>query len=299
MKAGFVTFVGRPNVGKSTLLNMLVGQKVAIMSPRAQTTRTVIQGINTTEEGQIIFVDTPGIHKPQDALGKFMNEMALIGADGVDIVCVLFPVDDTLGKGDQYILDMLQGVAKDIPVFAIITKIDKLPKERILEKTKALAAAYDFTEIVPVSALAHENLTHLKALLLEYLPDSPLLFEPETVSTQSAQFTVRELVREKVLHLTREEVPHAIAIVVETWEERADELELGVVIVVERNSQKGIIIGKNGAMIKAIREQAERDLKRHFQKKVLLHLWVKVEKNWRTKAKYLHAYGYDLTDYDV
>jgi len=298
MKAGFVTFIGRPNVGKSTLLNMLVGEKVAIMSPRAQTTRTVIQGIKTTDEGQIVFVDTPGIHKPQDALGKFMNEMAMIGADGVDIICVLFPVDEPLGKGDRYILELLHEAAKNIPVFAIITKIDKLPKEQILQKTQTLAEGYPFTEIIPVSALKHENLGPLTELIFKYLPESPLLFDAETVSTQSQQFVVREFIREKILHLTREEVPHAIAIVIEAWDETPTELVVDAVIVVERKSQKGIIIGKNGAMIKAIREQAERDIKRHFDKKVLLHLWVKVEKNWRTKAKYLHAYGYDLTDYN-
>jgi len=299
MKAGFVTFVGRPNVGKSTLLNMLVGEKVAIMSPRAQTTRTVIQGIKTTDEGQIVFVDTPGIHKPQDALGKFMNDMARIGADGVDIICVLFPIGEPLGKGDQYILDLLRESAQNIPVFAIITKIDTRPKEEILQKTMLLADAYNFTEIIPVSSLKHENLAVLTNLIFKYLPASPLLFDAETVSTQSAQFAVREMIREKVLHLTREEVPHAIAVVVEQWQEETECLELDVAIVVERSSQKGIIIGKNGAMIKQIRAQAERDLKRHFKKKVVLHLWVKVEKNWRTKAKYLHAYGYDLTDYDI
>jgi len=299
MKAGFVTLIGRPNVGKSTLLNMVVGEKVAIMSPRAQTTRTIIQGIKTTDEGQIVFVDTPGIHKPQDALGKFMNEMATIGVDGVDIICVLFPVDESLGTGDTYILDMLRTTAGKTPVFAIITKIDKQPKEKILAKTQQLSETYDFAEIIPVSALKQDNLAVLTKLLFEYLPDSPLLFDADTVSTQSAQFTVRELVREKVLHLTREEVPHSIAVIVEKWDEQADVLALDVLIVVERASQKGIIIGKNGEMIKNIRLQAQRDLKRHFKKKIDLNIWVKVEKNWRTKAKYLHAYGYDLTDYDV
>lgn len=298
MKAGFVCLVGRPNVGKSTLLNMVVGEKVAIMSPTAQTTRTIIQGIKTTDEGQLIFVDTPGIHKPKDALGSFMNDMATTGTDGVDVICLLLPVDEKIGKGDQYIIDLLKQQAGNTPVLAVITKIDKQPKSKILAKIAELTELYPFAEIIPVSAKAKENLVALEEMLFNYLPESPNLFDQETVSTQSEQFVVKEFIREKVLHLTKEEIPHAVAIVIDTWEENDAAIEIMASIVVERKSQKGIIIGKNGSLIKEIRKQAERDLKRHFGKKVELELWVKIEKNWRTKTKYLHAFGYDLTDYE-
>ena len=298
MKAGFISLIGRPNVGKSTLLNMIVGEKVAIMSPTAQTTRTIIQGIKTTDAGQMIFVDTPGIHKPQDALGSFMNDAASIGTDGVDVICFLSPVDENFGKGDQYILDMLKKYEGDIPIIGVITKIDKKPKEKILAKITTMMEAYPFTEIIPVSARKKENLVAFEDLLLKYLPESEFLFDEETISIQTDQFVVREFIREKILHLTKEEVPHAVAIVLDVWDETTDSLEITASIVVERKSQKGIIIGKQGAMIKEIRLQAERDLKRHFGKKVELELWVKVEKDWRSNPKYLHSFGYDLTDYE-
>jgi len=298
MKAGFVCFVGRPNVGKSTLLNMIVGEKVAIMSPTAQTTRTIIQGIKTTDEGQLIFVDTPGIHKPKDALGAFMNDMATIGTDGVDVICLLLPIDEKLGKGDNYIIDLLKQQAHGIPVIAVITKIDKMPKDKILEKIQELTTYYEFAEIIPVSAKKQDNLHTLEQILYKYLPESPILFDEETVSTQSEHFIVKEFIREKILHLTKEEIPHAVAIVIDQWEETEDKIAIIASIVVERKSQKGIIIGKSGTMIKEIRKQAERDLKRHFGKKVELDLWVKIEKDWRSKTKYLHAFGYDLADYN-
>lgn len=296
-KAGFVTFVGRPNVGKSTLLNMIMGEKIAIMSSVAQTTRTTIQAIKTTEKGQIIIVDTPGIHKPKDALGTFMNAMATTGAAGVDVVVILFPADEAIGKGDEYVINQFQQLSKNIKIIAVISKIDKVSKEKLLHKLMAIEKCYEFDAIIPVSAKKRDNLPHLEEIIYSMLPESPNLFEDEQRTTQSDTFVVREFIREKVLHLTKEEIPHAIAVVVDLWEEEDNVFVIHASIIVERKSQKAIIIGKQGQLIKEIRKQAERDLKRHFGQKVILELWVKTEKDWRSKTRFLHAYGYNIDDY--
>jgi GTP-binding protein Era len=297
-KAGFISFVGRPNVGKSTLMNMLVGEKIAIMSPVAQTTRTAIQGIVTNERGQMIIVDTPGIHKPKDALGSFMNDIANISSDNVDVVAFIIPANEQIGKGDLYILNQLIEQADHATkIIAVVSKIDTIGREKLLEKLNEVANLHDFAAVVPVSAKKRDNLETLEDVVFSFFPESPYLYDPEESSMQSDAFVVKEFIREKVLHLTKEELPHAIAVVIDAWEDEAKELIITASIIVERKSQKAIIIGKTGSMIKKIRQQAERDLKRHFDKKVILELWVKVEKNWRSNPKYLHTYGYNINDY--
>ena len=298
MKAGFVSFIGRPNVGKSTLLNMFIGKKIAIMSPTAQTTRTTIQGIKTTERGQIIVVDTPGIHKPKDALGYFMNGVASSTSEGVDVAAILLPADESIGKGDEFIIEQMKALGSETKKIAIISKIDKVPKEKLLRKVMKISVKFEFDAIIPVSAKKSDNLERLEDVLFDLLPESELLYDRDTVTSQSDTFIVKEFIREKVFHLTKEEIPHAVAVIIEKWEETEAGIEIMAAIVVERKSQKSIIIGKQGSMIKEIRQQAERDLKRHFQEKVLLELWVKVEKNWRSNPKYLHEFGYDIKDYE-
>lgn len=298
MKAGFVSFIGRPNVGKSTLLNMFIGKKIAIMSPTAQTTRTTIQGIKTTERGQIIVVDTPGIHKPKDALGYFMNGVASSTSEGVDVAAILLPADESIGKGDEFIIEQMKALGSETKKIAIISKIDKVSKEKLLRKVMKISEKFEFDAIIPVSAKKSDNLERLENVLFDLLPESELLYDRDTVTSQSDTFIVKEFIREKVFHLTKEEIPHAVAVVIEKWEETEAGIEIMAAIVVERKSQKSIIIGKQGSMIKEIRQQAERDLKRHFQEKVLLELWVKVEKNWRSNPKYLHEFGYDIKDYE-
>ncbi|MGL5041544.1 MAG: GTPase Era [Culicoidibacterales bacterium] len=297
MKSGFISFIGRPNVGKSTLLNMFIGHKIAIMSPTAQTTRTTIQGIKTSERGQIIVVDTPGIHKPQDALGHFMNGVAQSSSEGVDIAAILLPADESVGSGDEFIMEQMNALGGNTKKIAIISKIDKVSKEKLLMKVMRLSDKFEFDAIIPVSAKKQENLDRLEDAIFDMLPEAPLYYDEDTITIQSDTFIVKEFIREKIFHLTKEEIPHAVAVIIDQWEQTKDGLEITASIIVERKSQKAIIIGKQGSMIKEIRKQAERDLKRHFKEKVFLELWVKVEKNWRSNPKYLHEFGYDIKDY--
>ena len=300
-KAGFISFIGRPNVGKSTLMNMFVGEKVAIMSPKAQTTRTLIQAVKTSDKGQIIILDTPGVHKPQDALGEFMNEITSTVNEGVDVVALLLPANDKIGTGDTFILNTIIALKEQTPslkVLAIVTKIDIATDAQIMAKLQEVSEFYDFDAIIPVSGKKKNNLEVLEDVILDLLPESPLLFPEDEVHQIGDRFMIQELVREKILHVTEEEIPHAVAVQVEKIVENEKEFEIDAVIIVERKSQKGIIIGKQGSKIREIRIQAERDLKRHFGKKCVLQLWVKVEENWRSKNTILHKYGYDITDYE-
>lgn len=294
-KSGFVSIVGRPNVGKSTLLNHILETKLAITSSTAQTTRNTIQGIYTDDDAQIIFMDTPGIHKPQDGLGSFMNTTALNSIYGVDVVLFLAPADEKIGRGDRYIIERLKEA--DGPVYLLLNKIDLLSKEELVKKLTEWKELYDFKEIIPISALNGQNVDTLIQTIKKELPEGVMYYPKDHITDHPERFIMAEFIREKVLYFTREEVPHSVAIVIERMAEDEDGVEVMATIVVDRPSQKGIIIGKQGALIKKIREQARREMKRFLQVPVSLELFVRVEKNWRNKQKYLREFGYDENDY--
>lgn len=290
MKSGFVSLIGRPNVGKSTLLNGMIGTKVAITSPKPQTTRNIIEGIYHDSETQIVFVDTPGIHKPTHQLGKILNKQAYYSIDDVDVILFLVDASDSLGPGDQYILERLKGVDK--PVLLILNKIDKITKNRILEKIAEYKDLYHFWEIIPVSALKKDNIQDVIETVKCYLPDTVLYFDSTTVTNQSKRFLISEIVREKVLLLTEEEVPHSVTCITEAMERHNNSIHIHVAIIVDRDSLKKILIGKHGTMIKEIGAQARTDIETLLGKKVYLELFVKTIKNWRDKEKYLKEFGY-------
>lgn len=290
MKSGFVSLIGRPNVGKSTLLNELVGTKVAITSPKPQTTRNIIQGIYNDEETQIVFVDTPGIHKPTHKLGSVLNKQAYYSIDDVDVILFLIDASLELGPGDKYIIERLKEVQK--PVLLILNKIDKIPKEQLLEKIVAYQELYDFKEFIPVSALKKDNVEDIIKTLKNYLPDQMQYFDTNTVTNQSLPFLVSEMVREKVFLLTEEEVPHSVTCVTEAIEKKKESFHIHVAIIVDRDSLKRIIIGKNGSMLKEIGAKARMDIEKLMGKKVYLELFVKTIPKWRDKEKYLMEFGY-------
>ncbi len=294
-KSGFVSIVGRPNVGKSTLLNHILKTKLAITSATAQTTRNTIQGIYTDDEAQIIFMDTPGIHKPQDGLGSFMNTNALNSIYGVDVVLLIAPADEKIGKGDKYIVERLKEA--DGPVYLILNKIDLLSKEELILKLNEWKELYDFKEIIPISAINGDNIDVLIKTLKNELNEGIMYYPKDHITDHPERFIMAEFIREKILYFTREEVPHSVAIVIERMVEEEDGVDIMATIVVDRSSQKGIIIGKQGSMIKKIRENARREMKRFLQVPVHLELFVRVEKNWRNKQKYLREFGYDENDY--
>lgn len=290
MKSGFVSFVGRPNVGKSTLLNSILGKRVAITSDKPQTTRNMIQGIYNDKDTQIVFVDTPGIHKPQNKLGRALNKQTYFTINDVDIVIMVVDISEKIGKGDMFVIDVLKNVDK--PVFLVINKIDKLPREEILKKIDEYQKLYDFAEIIPVSARKKDNIDRLIEVIKKYLPDNIMYYDRETVTDSSREFIISEFIREKVLDLTEEEVPHAVTCVVENIEEENNILSIGASIIVDRENLKKIIIGKNGNMIKEIGIRARQDIEEYFGKKVYLDLFVKVVPKWRDKEKFLNTIGY-------
>ncbi len=295
MRSGFVSLVGRPNVGKSTLINTLVGYKVAITSDKAQTTRNMIQGIYNDEDSQIIFVDTPGIHKPKHKLGQRLNEEAYYSIDDVDIILFLIDVTSPVGKGDKFVLDKIKTVNK--PTFLILNKVDKINNEKLMELIMEYKDLHDFKEIIPLSALKEKNVNELIKTLKKYLPDSVKYFPDEDLTNTTVEFRVAELIREKVLRLTREEVPHAVTCVVEEYLDQKDKAIINATIIVERDSLKSIIIGKQGSMLKDIGSKARRDIEDMIGKKVYLELYVKTIKNWRDKEKYLRELGfYEIED---
>lgn len=294
-KSGFVSIVGRPNVGKSTLLNSILKTKLAIMSDVAQTTRNTIQGIYTDDQAQIIFMDTPGIHRPQDRLGNFMNTTALNSIYGVDIVLFLAPANEIIGKGDQFIINRLKEA--DGPVFLVLSKIDTVSKEALAKKLQKWQELFEFKEIIPISALNNDNVDLLVETIKKYLPKGNMYYPKEHITDHPERFVMAEFIREKILYFTREEVPHSVAIVIERMIEDEDGVEVMATIVCDRNSQKGIIVGKQGSMIKKIRTNAQREMKRFLQVPVHLELFVKVERNWRNKQKYLKEFGYNEDDY--
>ena len=290
MKSGFVSLVGRPNVGKSTLLNNIIGKKIAITSNKPQTTRNIIQGIYNDADSQIVFVDTPGIHKPKHKLGNYLNRQAYYSIDDVDIIVFLVDGSEKLGKGDLYIIDRFK--KSDKPVILVINKIDKIKKENILLKISEYKDLYPFKEIIPLSALKKDNLQVLITVLKKYLQDDVRYFEENTYTNYQIEFLISEMVREKVFNLTDEEVPHSVTCVVEQMKKEKNNYSINVAIIVDRDALKKIIIGKQGKMIKKIGIEARVDLEELLGHKVYLELYVKTIKNWRDKEKYLQELGF-------
>ena len=295
-KSGFAAIVGRPNVGKSTLLNRVVGQKIAIMSDKAQTTRNKIQGVYTTPDAQIVFIDTPGIHKPKHRLGDFMLETAYSALREVDVTLFMISADQKRGKGDDFIIERLR--KNETPVFLVINKIDQVHPDELLAIIEDYAAQMTFAEIVPISATEGNNFETLMRLVIDQMPEGPQYFPEDQITDHPEYFIVSELVREKVLLLTRDEVPHSVAVVVDSMKrDENDKIHIQATIVVERDSQKGIIIGKGGKMLKQIGTKARLDIEHLLDDKVYLELWVKVQKDWRDKQTFLTDYGYRNDDY--
>ncbi|MFD2672372.1 GTPase Era [Marinicrinis sediminis] len=289
--SGFVSIVGRPNVGKSTLMNHMIGQKIAIMSDKAQTTRNKIQGVYTTDQAQIVFIDTPGIHKPKSKLGDFMMKVAQSTLKEVDAVLFLIDASQGLGAGDRFIIDQLQQV--QTPVFLVLNKIDQVHPDELLPLIATYKDLYDFAEIVPISALHGNNVQTLLDQILKYIPEGPQYYPDDQVTDYPEQFICAELVREKILHMTREEIPHSIAVYIEDMKVQDNGVvQIGAVIYVERDSQKGIIIGKRGALLKEIGQQARQDMEALLGSKIFLELWVKVKKDWRNQEHVLKDLGF-------
>lgn len=291
MRSGFVSFVGRPNVGKSTLLNSILGKRVAITSDKPQTTRNMIQGIYNDKDTQIVFVDTPGIHKPKSKLGRVLNKQAYFTINDVDIVIMVIDIAEKIGTGDKFVIDILKNI-KDKPVFLVINKIDKLPKEEILKKIDEYQKLYDFAEIIPVSARKKDNTDRLLEVIKNYLPDNIKYFDDTTITSSSPSFIISEFVREKVLDLTSEEVPYAVTVVVDSLEEDERTMSIAATVIVDRENLKKIIIGKNGNMIKEIGIRSRKEIESYFNKRVYLELFVKVVPKWRDKEKFLNMIGY-------
>ena len=291
-KSGFVTLIGRPNVGKSTLMNHLIGQKIAITSDKPQTTRNRIQTVYTDERGQVIFLDTPGIHKAKNKLGEYMVKVAKDTLNEVDVVLWLVEPTTYIGAGEQHIIEQLEKVKT--PVILVINKIDTVKKEDIMAAIETYQSKYSFAEIVPVSAKKKENTDRLMELVYKYLPYGPMYYDEDTVTDQPERQIAAELIREKALRLLGEEVPHGIAVTIEKMRERADGsmVDIEATIVCERDSHKGIIIGKQGAMLKKIGTKAREEIERLFEYKVNLKLWVKVKKDWRDSDILMKNYGY-------
>ncbi|MBD8069187.1 GTPase Era [Bacillus sp. PS06] len=296
-KSGFVSIIGRPNVGKSTFLNKVIGQKIAIMSDKPQTTRNKVQGVYTENHAQIVFIDTPGIHKPKHKLGDFMMKVAQNTLKEVDLILFMINAEEGYGKGDEFIIERLQNTST--PVFLVINKIDKVHPDQLLPLIEKYNSLYPFKEIVPISALEGNNLPTLVEQIKEYLPAGPQYYPADQVTDHPERFIVTELIREKALHLTREEIPHSIAVVMDSMEKRGDgdTVYVGATIIVERDSQKGIIIGKQGSMLKEIGKRARGDIEALLGSKVYLELWVKVQKDWRNKMSQLRDYGFREDEY--
>ncbi len=291
MRSGFVSFVGRPNVGKSTLLNSILGKRVAITSDKPQTTRNMIQGIYNDKDTQIVFVDTPGIHKPKSRLGKVLNKQAYYSINDVDIVVLVVDISEKIGTGDKFVIDVLKNI-ENKPVFLVINKIDKLPKEEILKKIDEYQKLYDFAEIIPVSARKKDNTDRLLEVIKKYLPDNIKYFDDNTITSSSPSFIISEFIREKILDLTSEEIPYSVTVIVENLEEDERSMSINAVVIVDRENLKKIIIGKNGSMIKEIGIRSRKDIETYFNKRVYLELFVKVVDKWRDKEKFLNMIGY-------
>lgn len=290
MKSGFVSIIGRPNVGKSTLLNAIITEHVAITSDKAGTTRNIIQGIYNEKDCQIVFVDTPGIGKPQSRLNKVLNKEALNAAKDVDVILFVVDVASGIGQGDRYILNMLEDI--ETPVILVMNKIDKLTNEQILNTIVTYKDIYPFSEIVPVSAIEKDNIQRLIYVIKEYLQDNVLYFPQDEYTSNTLSFMVSEIVREKIFNSTEEEVPHGVTCYTVKYEDKKDIVNISVDIIVDRNSLKKIIIGKGGTKLKQIGILARKDIENLIEKKVYLELYVKTLENWKEKEKYLVELGF-------
>ena len=295
-KSGFVAIVGRPNVGKSTFMNYVLGQKIAIMSDKAQTTRNKIQGVYTKDNAQIVFLDTPGIHKPKHELGEFMVKSAYSALKEVDAVLFMVNVSEKRGPGDDFVIEKLKGIKT--PIFLVLNKIDLVTPEVLLERVESYKDAIDFAGVFPISVLQGNNVNELMEALIEALPEGPQYYPADQITDHPEYFVVSELIREKILQLSHEEIPHSVAVTVDKMQkDEFDKVHVYANIIVERKSQKGIIIGKGGRLLKEIGTRARRDIQQLLGNKVYLELWVKVEKDWRKRKSNLQEYGYKETDY--
>ena len=295
-KSGFVAIVGRPNVGKSTFMNYVLGQKIAIMSDKAQTTRNKIQGVYTNQDCQIVFLDTPGIHKPKHELGNFMVESAYSALKEVDAVLFMVNAAEKRGPGDDFIIEKLKKIKT--PVFLVLNKIDLISPDELLDRVESYQETIPFAEIIPISVLQGNNVQELMTTLTNHLPEGPQYYPSDQITDHPEYFVVTELIREKILHLTKEEIPHSVAVTVDKMQkDEFDKVHVYANIIVERPTQKGIIIGKGGKLLKEIGVRARKDIEQLLGNKVYLELWVKVEKDWRKKKSHLQDFGYRTTDY--
>lgn len=293
-KSGFVTLIGRPNVGKSTLMNYLIGQKIAITSNKPQTTRNRIQTVLTMEDGQIVFVDTPGIHKAKNKLGEYMVNVAERTLNEVDVVLWLVEPTTFIGAGEQHIAEQLKRV--NTPVVLVINKSDTVKREELLPCIKKYSEVHEFSDIVPVSARTGDNTKELLKVIMKYLPYGPQFYDEDTITDQPERQIVAELIREKALHSLNEEIPHGIAVYIDKMKQRKNITDIEATIVCERDSHKGIIIGKQGAMLKKIGSTARYEIERLLDTKVNLQLWVKVKKDWRDSDYLIKNFGYQDED---
>lgn len=291
MKSGFVSIIGRPNVGKSTLINTIIGKKVAITSDVSGTTRNIIQGIYNDRNTQIVFVDTPGIHKPINRLGKVLNKETLATSKDVDLILFVVDVAAGIGKGDMFILDNLKN--NDIPVILVLNKIDGITTDKLFKIISEYKDIYPFVEVVPVSGLKNDNVDHLVSVIKNYLHDEVKYFPDEYYTSSSIKFMVSEIVREKLLEVTEDEIPHSITCFTTLYEEKKDIVNINVDIIIDKENIKGIIIGKNGSRLKTVGTLARREIEEDLtNKKVYLELFVKTIKNWKDKEKYLLELGF-------
>lgn len=297
MKTGFISLIGRPNAGKSTLINQILDRKIAITSAKPQTTRTRITGIFTTTDAQMVFIDTPGIHKPKDRLNQYMVEAARSSIYEGDVIFYVVDASVPFGAGEQFILDCLKDI--DVPVFLLLNKIDCMTPEEIMRTIIKWQARREFAEIFPLSAERGDNVDRLLETVKGYLIEGPNFYPEDAVTDQPERIVMSELIREKILRLTEEEVPHSVAVIIEHMErdESDDKLIVHAAIYTERQSQKAIIIGKQGQMIKRIGTSARRDIEDLLGEKIYLKLWVRVKENWRNREGALHDFGYDMEDF--
>jgi GTP-binding protein Era len=293
-KSGFITIIGRPNVGKSTLLNYLIGEKLSIISNKPQTTRNRIQAILTKKEYQIVFLDTPGIHKPRHKLGEYMVKVAEDTVKEVDAVLMLVTPDEEVGRGDSYIIEQLKAVNTGTPVILVINKVDTVKKEAIAKTIESYISEYDFNEVIPISAYSGENVDQLLKIIVDKLPEGPQYFPEDMVTDQPEKFLVSEIIREKILRNLDQEIPHGTAVEIVSMKKESDKnlVSIEATIYCEKDSHKSILIGRGGSMLKTIGQSARYDIERLLGSKVFLQLWVKVKKDWRDSPSVLKSLGY-------
>ncbi len=289
MKSGFIAIVGRPNAGKSTLLNSIMNQKLGIISSKPQTTRNNIQGILSDEDSQMIFIDTPGIHKPHHELGRTLNKSAYASLQDVDVIYYMVDASVPFGHGEEFVLNQIKGKSENI--FLILNKAELLSRDKVMQLILQWQKRYDFKEIFPLSALERRNVDELIKTTKKYLSEGPMYFDSDTICDHDQNFLISELIREKIIYRTQEEIPHSVAVVIENREETENKIYIQAMVIVERASQKGILIGKQGKMISSIRLDAQKELRFILGKRVELELYVRVEENWRNKESKIHQFG--------